>query len=164
MAENNVAVTSDANIRYLANVLVIEDNRIDSTFLAEMLESFGCRVDVSNNGYEAVEKLDKHFDLVFIDINMPEINGLEIANGVKNFGKTNRAFPIILVSGEEFTRSMEEKCISLNVDGYIQKPIKKDELREILGTLIPNREIKIFAGQESQDIVRGFVRLHRNVA
>ena len=146
------------NIRYLANVLIIDDSRVDSAFLAQLLESFGCHVDLCSSGYDAVQRLDKKYELVFLDINMPDLNGYEIANGLKNFGKQIYSTPLILISGEDFSREMEEKCIQLKVEGYIQKPIKKDELQMILQAFLRHYEIEMFAGHNGSHNARGFIK------
>ena len=146
--------------RYLARALVIDDSRIDCAFLSEMLESFGCRVDVSSNGYDAVEKLDKRYDLIFLDINMPGINGLELASGLRSFKQSKQYMPIFLVSGEFFTRSLEEKCMQLGVEGYIQKPVRKVEIEELLKAYLTQHEIRVFSYNATSRNSRGFIKLH----
>lgn len=164
MIEDRNSCQDSSDIRYLVRVMVIDDSKVDSEFLSEILQSFGCRVDVSSNGYDAVNKLDKHYDLVFLDINMPEISGLEIANGLRNFNKVGHYTPIVLVSGEEFSQAMEDKCISLGVEGYIQKPVYKDEVETVLRTYLSGHEIKIFSRGNKNGNPCGFIKLNRKIA
>lgn len=150
--------------RYMAKVLVIDDSRIDAAFLSEMLQSFGCRVDASANGYDAVNKLDKRYDLVVLDINMPEISGLEIANGLRSFNKSGHHTPIILVSGEEYSPAMEDKCMQLGVEGYIQKPARREEIALALKAYLSTNEIKLFRHNSGTSHSRGFIKLHKRQA
>ncbi len=164
MASDTTMLNSSTGARYLARILLIDDNRIDSEFLSELLGTFGCRVDVSSSGYDAVGKLDRHYDLVFLDINMPEISGLEIANGLRNFNKSGHYTPIVLVSSEEFSSAIEEKCMQLGVEGYIQKPARKEEIEEVLKTHLTAHEIKMFSYNKQNNNSRGFIRLYRKSA
>lgn len=153
-----------ADPRYLAKVLVVDDNRTDAAMLEAMLQGFGCRVDISSGGYEAVTSLEKHYDLVFLDINMPHLSGLDIAGGVKGTLKNRLEVPIILVSGENFTHEMEEKCILLGVEGYVQKPARKQEIRRVLETFLKSCEIELLRGQGRSPQPRGFIRKRHQAA
>lgn len=150
--------------RYMAKVIIIDDSRVDAEFLSETLRSFGCRIEVSANGYDAVNKLDNHYDLVILDINMPEISGLEIANSLKVFNKSGYHTPIIIVSSEEYSDDMEEKCMQLGVEGYIQKPAKREEIALVLRSFLASNEIKLFGHNPKSNNSRGFIKLHKRQA
>ena len=68
--------------QYLANVLIVEDAKVDAALLEEMLKSFGCFVDITD-GLDTSDKLYNPYDIIFMDINMPSIDGFTIADNKK---------------------------------------------------------------------------------
>ncbi len=97
-----------------------------------MLKHLGYPVDVVANGLEALKALEhQHYDVVLMDIQMPEMDGLEAARAIRSRLSTNEQPRIIAVTAFalDYSRGM---CIEAGMDDYIAKPVKKGDLAEIL--------------------------------
>jgi CheY-like chemotaxis protein len=112
-------------------ILVAEDEESNFRFLNELLENSGAIVMRAENGLQAVEicKGTDDFDLILMDIKMPEMNGLEAARIIKQ--ETGNKIPIIVQTAyaypEDRKRALEYKC-----DDYITKPLNKVELFKVI--------------------------------
>lgn len=110
-------------------VLVAEDNDINQVVAKSLLEDTGLEVVLANNGKEAVELAqNQHFDLILMDLHMPEMNGCEAAFILRqsNFAKPIIAFTAAVVAEEI------EKALASGMNGYLTKPVNKTELYTIL--------------------------------
>jgi len=115
-----------------AYVLVVEDNLVNQKMVVRMLEKMGCRVDVAGNGLEAVERAGgSTYDLVFMDCQMPEMDGYEATAEIRRVKNDSRRTPIIAMTAHTM-QGDREKCLQAGMDDYIPKPIKKETLSEIL--------------------------------
>jgi len=110
-------------------VLVAEDNAVNLKFALKLLERAGYRVSVANNGKEAVSLWEANsFDLVLMDVQMPEMDGLDATRAIraKEKDRTNRT-PIIAMTPTPWP-AIGKLCIEAGMDGYVTKPVKKDAL------------------------------------
>lgn len=110
-------------------ILVAEDEEINYLFLEEVLNRTGAKVIWAKNGIEAVQKYKENkVDLVLMDLKMPEMNGYESMQLLKEFkGKTR------IIAQTAFAMSGErEEILEAGFDGYISKPIKISELLKLL--------------------------------
>jgi len=115
------------------NVLLVEDNLVNQRLATRLLEKRGHRVVVAGNGREALETLGKaKFDLVFMDIQMPEMDGIEAISAIrqKEIG-TDRRLTVIALTAHAM-KGDREKCVTAGMDDYLSKPIRPQELDEIL--------------------------------
>lgn len=114
------------------SILIVEDSTTTSALIRAVIEEMGDFNTVeAGSGFEALKILPtQEFDLVITDINMPDINGLELINFIKNNPKYSH-LPLIIVSTE---RSEEDKKrgIALGAMAYITKPFKAYELQEVI--------------------------------
>ena len=114
-------------------ILVVDD----STLLHRMYDFMLGGHDVVHavDGVDALEKLaaDPALELVFLDINMPRLDGLEVLKMIKADPKT-RGLPVIMVSthGEEHDT---KRALALGADGYVRKPFRQDAIAQLIGTL-----------------------------
>ena len=110
-------------------VLIVDDSKSTREFIAaaiEQLEGFICYESAS--GFDALKILPRHrFDLIITDINMPDINGLELINFVKN-NFNYREIPLIVVTTEGAERD-KQKGLALGADEYLVKPIDPELLQ-----------------------------------
>ena len=115
------------------NILVTEDNVVNQRLATRLLEKRGHRVTIANNGRQAVEALEAGaFDLVFMDVQMPEMDGLEATAAVrKKEATTGKHQPIIALTAHAMKRD-QEKCLAAGMDGYLTKPIRPQELDVVL--------------------------------
>jgi signal transduction histidine kinase/CheY-like chemotaxis protein len=120
-------------------VLVVEDNEINVTILERFLQKWGIRIKEATNGIHALELLKFHqFDLILMDLEMPEMNGYD---AVKIIRETNTTIPIIA-----FTATLLDNMDSLitndGFDDYILKPFRPADLKRKIEKFIPYRKIE----------------------
>ena len=133
-------------------VLLAEDNAVNQRLAVRLLEKRGHRVTVAGNGREALEALEKEsFDLVFMDVQMPEMDGLEATAAIREKEKTSGGHQPIIALTAHAMKGDREKCLAGGMDGYLAKPIRPQELEEILRDyvsrqLVPSDPVEI-AGQ-----------------
>jgi PAS domain S-box-containing protein len=120
-------------------VLIAEDNLINQKLSKRLLEKQGWQVTVANNGKEAVELVEKlGFDLVLMDIQMPEMDGLEATRLIREREKeTGKHIPIIALTAHAFDED-RRKCLEVGMDDYTSKPIRIQELFKIIERLLEN--------------------------
>jgi two-component system sensor histidine kinase/response regulator len=121
-------------------VLVAEDNPVNQRLMVRLLEKRGHRVPVAANGLEAVQALKKsRFDLVFMDVQTPEMSGAEATEVIRqNEESSGRHTPIIALTAST-TMGDREKCLSSGMDGYLAKPVRQLELEELLESYLVRR-------------------------
>jgi hypothetical protein len=116
-------------------ILLTEDNPVNQKLAMRMLQKLGHQVTLANNGREAVQnvqKADWRFDLVFMDVQMPEMDGLEATGEIRRLESSNgRHIPIVALTAHAMTRD-RERCLEAGMDGYLTKPIQMDRLAATL--------------------------------
>jgi CheY-like chemotaxis protein len=122
------------------HVLLAEDNAVDQRLAVRLLEKRGHSVAVASNGREALVALEKEkFDLIFMDVQMPETDGLEATVAIREKEKsTGVHLPIIALTAHAM-KGDREQCLTAGMDGYITKPIRPQELDEILEGYLARR-------------------------
>jgi signal transduction histidine kinase/DNA-binding response OmpR family regulator len=121
-------------------ILLAEDNAVNQRLASRLLEKRGHCVVVAGNGREALEALEKEsFDLVFMDVQMPVMDGLEATAAIrKKEGAIGNRLPIVALTAHAM-KGDREKCLAVGMDGYLTKPIRPQELDEILKTYLARR-------------------------
>ena len=128
----------DAGDLHGLTVLLAEDNRVNQRVITTMLERLGCRVHVASNGREAVEQVDAEaIDLVLMDVQMPEMSGLEATEALRENGKT---LPIVALTANAMA-SDREACLAAGMDDFLTKPMRFDVLREALSRWARNQPV-----------------------
>lgn len=109
--------------------LVAEDNPMNQKLIKKLLEKVGLKVKLVSNGYEAVEAVkEKDFDIIFMDIQMPYMNGYEAISKIRSLGIST---PIIALTANA-VKGDRERCIQAGADDYLAKPINVSTLYEKL--------------------------------
>jgi anti-anti-sigma factor len=118
-------------------VLVAEDNPINQLLAARMLEKQGHTVVLANHGKEALAALQKQpIDLVLMDVEMPELDGLEATGLIRRQEQgTGQHIPILAMTAHAL-KGDRERCLAAGVDGYLGKPIHARELNEAIAALV----------------------------
>ncbi len=112
--------------RLSANILLVEDNSLNQKLALKVLGDFGCKTELAENGRVAVNKLrTQQFDLVLMDIQMPEMDGYEAASLIRK-GLLSEV-PIIAMTAHAMS-SEKEKCLALGMNDYISKPFQEEDL------------------------------------
>lgn len=115
-------------------ILLAEDNPVNQKLALKLFEKFGYKADPVNNGHEAIEALKKNpYDIVFMDVQMPEMDGFEATEIIRSPGSgvLNYNVPIIAMTAHAM-KGDEQKCIDLGMNDYLSKPIEPQILLEKL--------------------------------
>ncbi len=114
-------------------ILLAEDNLVNQRLMSRLLEKKGHRVVVAADGREALAALEKDtFDLVLMDIQMPEMNGMEATARVREKEKLTGGHQPIVALTAHAMKGDQELCLAGGMDGYLAKPIRAQELDQIL--------------------------------
>jgi signal transduction histidine kinase/DNA-binding NarL/FixJ family response regulator len=114
-------------------VLLVEDNKINQLLAKQMLTAWGVEVEVAGDGFEAIARLRRHsFDLILLDLQLPEMDGFEVARFVRKSTKSpSNSVPIVALSADVFdeTRMLTEEA---GMDDYITKPYQQKDILRVL--------------------------------
>ena len=122
--------------RHKLNLLLAEDNKVNQTLAIRVLEKLGHRVTLANNGLEAVQHWQNgSFDAILMDVDMPEMNGYEATERIREHEKsTGQHVPIVAMTAHAMQGAREE-CRRHGMDGYLSKPIDTEALWHELDNL-----------------------------
>jgi PAS domain S-box-containing protein len=131
--------TASVAIADRRRILLAEDNPVNQLLVVKMLEKLGHQASVVANGREAVEMLREHdFDIVLMDVQMPELDGLQATARIREEEQgTDRHLPIVALTAHAM-KSDREQCIAAGMDGYLSKPVTLAKLNEAIQLLLPN--------------------------
>lgn len=122
------------------SILVVDDNRVNQRVATLTLKKWKVQVDVADDAKMAISKLkEKHFDLVLMDIAMPEMDGIAAMRYIRDkFPAPLNAIPIVAMTASALLGE-REKCIELGMNDYISKPFNPSDLYEIIANLLPEK-------------------------
>mgnify|MGYP000370757121 CR=1 FL=1 len=116
------------NVRQIKNVLIAEDNPVNQKVLSARLRKMGCTIDCADNGKKATEMFASNsYDMVFMDCQMPIMDGFEATKIIRAMGNGGATVPIIAVTGNVMTKE-RKYCLTVGMDEVLAKPLKKGEL------------------------------------
>ena len=118
-------------------VLLVEDNIVNQKVGAAMLGKLGCHVEVAANGREALGMTSQLYDLIFMDCQMPEMDGYEATVEIRKREGVARHTPIIALTAAVMAED-RERCLQAGMDDYVSKPFQAEKLREMLDKYLPN--------------------------
>jgi signal transduction histidine kinase/CheY-like chemotaxis protein/HPt (histidine-containing phosphotransfer) domain-containing protein len=130
-------------------VLVVDDNAVNQKVAQRMLEQLGCRVDVAANGREAIDLIAAvPYELVFMDVQMPELDGLQATAELRRReGAHAGRLPIVAMTAHAMAGD-RERCLAAGMDDFVSKPVRRGELLRALRrvTLPPEEDALASAG------------------
>ncbi|OUR82966.1 hypothetical protein A9Q82_05810 [Cycloclasticus sp. 46_120_T64] len=134
--------TSREKYQFKGHILVVEDNVTNQLVIQGLLSNFGLSVDLAANGEEAIAALQRgnHHDLVFMDCQMPVMDGYIATTKIREAGTglANPAIPVIAMTANAMAGD-KEKCLSAGMDDYIAKPIDPEKVANMLEHWLPER-------------------------
>ena len=121
---------NNLNKRKAARILLVEDNEINQQVAAEIIESAGFIVEIASNGLEAINRLNRSadFDLVFMDIQMPIMDGITAAEKIRH-KKEFDTIPIVAMTAD-VVAEVKERCMKIGMNEFITKPISPESVFE----------------------------------
>ncbi len=124
-----------------ARILLAEDNPVNQELMVEMLKEFGCITDVAPNGRKAVEALSRtSYDLVFMDCQMPEMDGFEATGAIREKEAREGGHTTIVALTAHAMEGDRELCLEAGMDDYVSKPFGMDRLRSVLERWIAEKQ------------------------
>jgi CheY-like chemotaxis protein len=122
-------------------VLLAEDNPANQLIGQTILERIGLHVGVAANGHEVIESLRSvPYDLILMDINMPEMDGIEATVAIRQLPGSLASTPIIAMTAQAMPGD-RERFLSLGMDGYVSKPINRRELYECISGVLNSHDL-----------------------
>jgi two-component system sensor histidine kinase/response regulator len=136
----------------LGHLLVAEDNLVNQRVAARMLERIGYRVDVADDGRQALEALQHNdYEAVLMDVQMPKMNGYEATAEIRRREGAERHTPIIALTANVM-QGDREKALEAGMDDYVPKPVNREELEAVLERHVSPQESSQTATQASISI------------
>jgi CheY-like chemotaxis protein/HPt (histidine-containing phosphotransfer) domain-containing protein len=126
------SLDTELALRLPLRILLADDNPINQKVGASVLNKLGYRADIANNGLEVLKALEqKAYDILFLDVQMPEMDGLEAARRICQRWPFEKRPRIIAMTGNALLGD-REKCLQAGMDDYISKPIRVNELQDAI--------------------------------
>ena len=120
------------------SVLVAEDNLVNQKVAQLLLHSMGIESEIAENGKIALEKMkSKHYDIVFMDVQMPEMDGLEATSLIGETLGVDRKIPVVVAMTANAMEEDRQSCLDAGMIDFVAKPIQKEELVECLLRAFP---------------------------
>jgi len=132
------------------DILLAEDNPINERLAVRLLEKHGHSVVTAKNGREAVERAKIHeFDVILMDVSMPEIDGLEATALIRANCTGKRRVPIVAMTAHALIGD-REVCLRAGMDGYVTKPIQAVDVLRAIEEVLADREAQPFENSEAE--------------
>ena len=136
--------------RMSLHILLAEDNPVNQKLAIRLLEKRGHRVELASNGSQALAALEKtSYDLVLMDVQMPEMDGLEATVLLREKEKLSGKHQAVIAMTALVMKGDRERCLAAGMDGYLSKPIRPQELDDVLDQYQPQPGDKSTASEVS---------------
>ncbi len=124
-----------------AKLLLVENDYTNQRVAVAMLEPLGFEVDVADNGYEALNKMEKsEYDLILMDCQMPEMDGFETTKHIRKNEHKDRHIPVIALTASILPEE-KSRCFEVGMDDYLTKPLDKEIFYSVLDRWLPKSEL-----------------------
>jgi CheY-like chemotaxis protein len=133
---NKVIGNETRNLNHI-KILLVEDNKMNQVVVNQLLKKWNASTKAANNGYEALDLLvEEDFDLILMDLQMPEMDGYEATKKIREQKKWNK-IPIIALTADAFPE-IKKQALEAGMDEFITKPFNQDELYFKISNLVTN--------------------------
>jgi PAS domain S-box-containing protein len=134
--KENIDIDQDKELK--GKLLVVEDNQANQMFMKVLLKKIGLEFEIANDGLEAIDMYKANsYDLILMDENMPNLNGIEATKRIRQYEKENDLIytPIVAITANAL-KGDRERFLASGMDEYLTKPLKPSELKEVLHKLL----------------------------
>ncbi len=150
-------VSPDAAHAKGCRILVVEDNEINRFLVVEMLQGGGCEVHEAENGLDGVRLAEaQHYDLIVMDISMPEMDGMEATRRIRSGDGASAKVPIIALTAH-IAQDDHAKFRRAGFDEILTKPVSRDKLRGVIAHFVLGEEPEAPTEAVDEDTVREFI-------
>ncbi|MDQ8202840.1 response regulator [Pelagicoccus sp. SDUM812003] len=120
-------------VRHPESVLIVEDNNVNQMVAIRLLDKFGYQADLAENGFQALDRcLQRQYDIIFMDIQMPGINGFETLQRIRSRLSDTDPDPWIIALTADAMEGDRESCLASGMNDYLSKPIVPEKLQSAL--------------------------------
>ena len=154
--EETIKVVKDDKVSYSdKKVLIVDDNKLNIKVASKILKEFELNINSCDSGFGAIEKIEnnEHYDIIFMDIMMPKMSGVETLKKLKEIDNFN--IPVVALTADAM-EGKSTKYIEVGFNDYLSKPINKDELKRVLDKCL-NGNIEI----EEEKTIEEDPHIHR---
>ncbi len=131
--ESKKALQKAATINTSLNILLVEDDKINQKLLFKIFKKLGYQPQLAQNGIEAVQACQTaFFDLIFMDVQMPELDGLEATKQILARSKSRNQHPIIIALTANALKEDRQSCFDVGMQDYLSKPVTLNDIRRVL--------------------------------
>ncbi len=155
---------SEEDVTEGLRILLAEDNAVNQKVACHLLEKWGHSVQIAANGREAVLAVETgEFDVVLMDVQMPEVSGLEATERIRrNEESTDLHLPIVAMTAHAM-KGDRERCLQAGMDDYVSKPIQPEELRAALQRVAGPHERRSSGDADAPDAGSGAERIDQRI-
>lgn len=122
----------NVEVRSRPPILIAEDNLINQKVIERMVQKLGYPVELVANGREVIDALSRlSYALIFMDCQMPEVDGFEACREIRKREAGGPRVPIVAITANAMTGD-RERCLAAGMDDYVSKPFKQNDLRAVL--------------------------------
>lgn len=135
--------TTEYRFANALQILIAEDNDMNKLLLSSVLGNWGLEYKIATNGVEVIELMQNHdFDLILMDIQMPEKDGVEATVEIRNFlDERKKNIPIIALTANA-VKGEEKRYFDVGMNGFLTKPFNEKDLFEIVNEVLKAHELK----------------------
>jgi len=135
------------------NILVAEDTLFNQKFIRRLLDRWGHEITIVDNGRVAIDAItQKRFDIILMDVQMPEMDGFEATEKIRDMEKeSGRHVPIIAMTAHAM-KGDRERCIEAGMDDYVPKPISSEALQNAINALVPHQSGDETMNEKSENV------------
>jgi two-component system sensor histidine kinase/response regulator len=135
------------------HILLAEDNPVNQKLAVRLLEKRGHHVAVASTGRQALLALEKRsYDLVLMDVQMPEMDGLEATMLLREKEKLSERHQAVVAMTALVMKGDRERCMAAGMDGYLTKPIRPQELDDVLDSYVAKERVEVSLAETSDSL------------